>query len=77
MKPDVQPAIATPAEAQWVDAELIRSLMRTARTTQLAGWLLIPIFVGVLWDDATVGVLLLWAGVALMVAAARFSIIRK
>ncbi|ROZ72073.1 HAMP domain-containing sensor histidine kinase [Ramlibacter sp. WS9] len=77
MKPDVQPVIATPAEAQWVEAELIRSLMRTARTTQLAGWLLIPIFVGVLWDDATVGVLLLWAGVALMVAAARFSIIRK
>jgi signal transduction histidine kinase len=77
MKPDVQPAIATPAEAQWVEAELIRSLMRTARTTQLAGLLLIPIFVGVLWDDATVGVLLLWAGVALVVAAARFSIIRK
>ena len=35
MKPDVASSVATPAEAQWVEAELIRSLMRTARTTPL------------------------------------------
>ena len=38
MKLDITPAIATPAEAQWVEAELVRSLMRTARNTQLVGW---------------------------------------
>ncbi|HSI55027.1 MAG: sensor histidine kinase [Ramlibacter sp.] len=77
MKPDVAPPIATPAEAQWVEAELIRSLMRTARNTQLVGLLLIPIFVGVLWDDAAFTTIWLWGAVALAVAAARFAIIRK
>ncbi|WP_048442043.1 HAMP domain-containing sensor histidine kinase [Caenimonas sp. SL110] len=77
MKPDVTPASATPAEARWVEAELVRSLMRTARNTQLAGLLLIPIFLGVLWTDATLALLLLWACTALGVAAARFAIIRR
>ena len=77
MKPDVASSVATPAEAQWVEAELIRSLMRTARTTQLVGLLLIPIFLGVLWDNASLGALLLWASAALAVAAARFAVIRK
>jgi signal transduction histidine kinase len=77
MKPDVAPAIATPAEAQWVEAELVRSLLRTARTTQVVGLLLIPIFLGVLWDNATAAALALWAAAALLVAAARFAIVRK
>ena len=55
MKPDIAAAIATPAEAQWVEAELVRSLMRTARNTQLVGLLLIPIFVGVLWNERRAG----------------------
>jgi signal transduction histidine kinase len=76
MKPDIPLAIATPAEAQWVEAELIRSLMRTARTTQLAGLMLIPIFIGVLWNDTSVGVLMAWALLALSVALGRFLIIR-
>src|SRR5512133_2818299 len=77
MKPEVASAVATPAEAQWVEAELIRSLMRTARTTQLVGLLLIPIFLGVLWDDASVAALALWACAAVVVAGARFLIVRK
>lgn len=76
MKPDVASSVATPAEAQWVEAELIRSLMRTARTTQLAGLLLIPIFLGVLWDNASIGALMLWVSAALAVAVARFAVIR-
>jgi signal transduction histidine kinase len=76
MKPDIPLAVATPAEAQWVEAELIRSLMRTARTTQLAGLMLIPIFVGVLWTERSVGALLTWVLFALAVALARFLIIR-
>ena len=77
MKPDINPEIATPAEAQWVEAELVRSLMRTARNTQLVGLLLIPIFIGVLWNDATIAALTLWSIAALAIASTRFWIIGK
>jgi len=77
MKPDVTPAIATPAETQWVEAELVRSLMRIAQNTQPVGVLLVPVFVGVLYDDAKAGALLLWAACALAVAAVRFWVIRR
>ena len=77
MKPDIPPAIATPAEAQWVEAELVRSLMRTARNTQLIGLLLIPVFVGVLWNDATPGALLLWSRGGRGRGRARFWMIRN
>jgi signal transduction histidine kinase len=77
MKPDTAAAASTPAEAQWVEAELIRSLMRTARNTQFVGLLLIPIFLSVLWTDATLGVLVLWAAASCGVAAFRFWILRR
>jgi signal transduction histidine kinase len=77
MKPDITPANGTPAEAQWVEGELLRSLLRTARSTQLVGLLLIPIFIGLLWDDAPTRVLALWAGSAVGVATARFFMIRR
>ncbi|MEO7391427.1 MAG: HAMP domain-containing sensor histidine kinase [Ramlibacter sp.] len=77
MKPNVAPPAAPHAEAQWVEGELIRSLMRTARNTQLIGLMIIPVFLGVLWDDATLGVLMIWAMAAAAVAAARFAVIRK
>ena len=71
MKPDIPSAMETPAEARWVEAELVRGLMRTARTTQVLGLLLIPIFIGVIWDDARLDLLLLWLLAALAAAAAR------
>jgi signal transduction histidine kinase len=77
MKPDIAAAIATPAEARWVEAELVRSLMRTARNTQFVGLLLIPIFIGVLWNSASLGALLLWSLAAVAVAGTRFWVIRK
>src|SRR5688572_21961814 len=77
MKPDIAAAIATPAEARWVEAELVRSLMRTARNTQFVGLLLIPIFIGVLWNSASLGALMLWSLAAVAVAGARFWVIRK
>jgi signal transduction histidine kinase len=76
MKLDVPPAVATPAEAQWVEGELVRSLMRTARSSQMVGVLLIPIFVGLLWHEGLVGPLLIWSLVSLLVAVARFAITR-
>jgi signal transduction histidine kinase len=77
MKPDTSPAIATPAEAQWVEAELVRSLMRTARNSQIIGLMLVPIFIGVLYDDASVATLALWSACALAVAGVRFWVVGK
>src|SRR3954447_10054148 len=77
MKPEIPLAVATPAEAPWVEAELISSLLRTARTTQWTGLLLIPIFIGLLWDDAVVPFLVVWIAGALAVTVARFHIISQ
>lgn len=77
MRPDTTPAIATPAETQWVEAELVRSLMRTARNTQLVGVLLVPVLVGVLYDDNAPVRLALWTAGAISVAAVRFWVIRR
>ena len=77
MKPDLPAAVATPAEAQWVEAELVRSLLRTARTTQLLGLFLIPIIVGVLWNNIGWLALGLWSACALALAAARFAVMRR
>jgi signal transduction histidine kinase len=71
MKPDIPSAMENPAEARWVEAELVRGLMRTARTTQAIGLLLIPIFIGVIWDDARLDLLALWLLAALAAATAR------
>ena len=76
MKPDISPAVSTLAETRWVEGELVRNLMRTARNTQLAGLLIIPVFVGVLWTEAALGVLV-WALGACVVAGLRFGVIRK
>src|SRR3954466_1209391 len=77
MKPDVTPPIATPAETQWVEAELVRSLMRIAGNTQAVGILLIPVFIGVLYDDHQTAALVTWVICACAVAAIRFAVIRK
>ncbi|HEY0883715.1 MAG TPA: HAMP domain-containing sensor histidine kinase [Ramlibacter sp.] len=77
MKPDLPAAVASPAEAQWVEAELVRSLLRTARTTQLLGLFLIPIIVGVLWNDAAWPALALWSACALALAGVRFAVMRQ
>jgi signal transduction histidine kinase len=77
MKPDVPPAVANAAEDQWVESELVRSLLTTARTTQPLGLLLIPVFLGVLWNDASWTALAVWVVAALAVAIARFAVLRK
>jgi signal transduction histidine kinase len=69
MKPDM-PASATPAEAEWVEGELVRSLMRSQRSTQFVGFL-VPVFVGVLWQEAPTWLLAAWALGGLGVVALR------
>lgn len=71
------PDAGNQAEAEWVEAELVRSLLRTARTTQVVGLLLIPIVIGVLWNDVTWEALALWVLCAAAVALARFVVIRQ
>ncbi|MCM2250921.1 MAG: HAMP domain-containing histidine kinase [Ramlibacter sp.] len=77
MKLDVPTAVATPAEAQWVEGELVRSLMRTARGSQPVGVLMIPFVIAVLWGDTGLGPLLAWTLAALALAGMRFAIIRR
>jgi signal transduction histidine kinase len=75
VKPDLPPSIATPAEAQWVEGELIRSLMRSQRNMQLVSLVLIPLFAGVLWHEARLPLLAAWVFLAGAVAATRFWIV--
>ena len=77
MKQHVSSAAASAAEAEWVEAELVRSLLLTAGTTQLIGLFLIPFCVAVLWRDASWPALALWLLAALATAVARFAVLRK
>lgn len=61
----------TPAETHWVEAELVRTLMRTAHNTQVAAVLAIPLIVGVMWGDTPAWGLGLWTLAAALVAIAR------
>jgi len=76
MKPKAPPVSAnsTLAEGQWVEGELLRGLMRTARTTQFVGLLLIPVFVGVLWTDVTREALGAWVAASILMAALRLGV---
>ena len=76
MKPDTQTPIE-PAGAQWVQGELVRSLMRIQRNTQFLGLVLIPAFLGVLWRDAPPLAQAAWAIATAVVAAQRFRVIRR
>ncbi len=71
MKPDTSPAIETQAEARWVEAALVRSLMRAARNWQFLSLLLVFVMLGVLWNDASAWALTAWAIVAIAVSAVR------
>jgi signal transduction histidine kinase len=77
MKLETPPAIATPAEAHWVEGELVRSLMRTQRSTQWVGLVIVALFTGVLWDDASLRLLFVWVVLALAAAGVRFWSMRE
>ena len=77
MKMEQPPAAANDAEANWVEGELVRNLMRTQRSTQWIGVVLIAIVVAVLWPDAARGPLLAWAAAGAGAALARFWVIRR
>ena len=64
-------ALGTAAETEWVEGELVRSLMRTQRNAQWIGLLLLPIFVTVLWGEASPVLLTAWVAFFFAMAAAR------
>ena len=76
MKPNVSPPISAPAEAQWVEGELIRNLMQLAHKTQLSNFAVIPVFVAVLWSSAGANVAI-WVLAASLMALLRALLIRK
>jgi signal transduction histidine kinase len=77
MKSETLPPPPSSAEAHWVDGELVRSLMRTQRSTQWVGLLLLPLIVGVLWGDVAPGLMVTWVVLGLAVAGWRLWIIRR
>ena len=77
MKPNTTPGIPTPEQAQWVEGELVRSLMHTARSSQFAGLLVITVFLSLLWDDASFAALTAWTVAGLGVSAARVWMVRR
>jgi signal transduction histidine kinase len=77
MKPESLPAPTRSAEAQWVEGELVRSLMRTQRHTQWVGVVVVAIVVGVLWSDAPPPLLAAWLLASVAVAAWRWWIFRR
>ena len=77
MKPETAPPTGTPAGSQWVEAQLLLSLMHIVLNTQVVGILLIAIFVGLLYDDASVAALGTWTACASGIAAVRFWMVRR
>jgi signal transduction histidine kinase len=76
MKGELLPAPTPSEEAQWVEGELVRSMMRTQRSTQWIGLVLLAIVLGVLWDDAPPVLTVAWAIAALGLAAWRYALLR-
>ncbi len=77
MKSDTSASVYTPAETEWVDAQLVRSLVRVSGNTQVAIWVVIPLYVGVMWGDTHSLGLALWAVAALAVAVVRALVVRR
>ena len=77
MKPERLPPPAPSDEAQWVEGELVRSLMRTQRNSQWVALLLMAVILGVLWGDAPTAVTSAWIALGLVAAAARFWVLHR
>jgi signal transduction histidine kinase len=77
MKSETFPAPAPPDEAQWVEGELVRSLMRTQRNSQWMALLLMAVLLGVLWGDAPTAITAAWVALGLASAGARFWVLRR
>jgi signal transduction histidine kinase len=77
MQPDSPASAYTPAETQWVDAQLVRILIRMAANTQVTIWVVIPIYAGLMWDDAHRLALGLWTLLAVAVSVVRALVVHR
>lgn len=77
MNPDTPASFYTPAETEWVDAQLVRSLVRVSGTTQVAIWVVIPIYAGVMWGDTHPLALVLWVLAAVSMAVVRALVVHR
>lgn len=77
MKSETLPAATPTAEAQWVEGELVRSLMRTQRNSQWVALLLVAVVVGVLWSDVAASRLAAWVLLGGAVACWRYWVLRR
>lgn len=72
MKPqDIAAPPTNAAEFEWVNAALVRSTMRSSGPNRAATAVMIPLYLGVLWDSVSNTWLLLWAVAAALAAVAR------
>ena len=77
MKSDTPASAYTPAETEWVDAQLVSSLVRVSSNAQVAIWVVIPLYVGVMWGDTHPVALALWTLAAVALAALRAGVIHR
>lgn len=72
MNSDTLAAPTNPAEVQWVQGQLVRSLMHTQKSVQWVGLLLVGVLLAILWDDARPLSLAGWGLLALGLSSSRF-----
>ncbi|MBE7369601.1 sensor histidine kinase [Ramlibacter pallidus] len=77
MKPETVPPPHLAAEAQWVEGELVRGLMRTQRHTTWVGLAMAVIVVGVLWTDVPPVRTLAWLAIAAVAAGWRWWVLQR
>lgn len=59
---------ALPTESEWIEAELVRTLMQGAYQTQFAAWLVLPVFLALLASSGGGLLLAVWSAVAIALA---------
>lgn len=65
------------SEANWIEGELIRGLMRSAPRLQVTALLLVPLAVAVMYGSVPSAPLALWSAAVLLVSSVRLSLMRR
>ena len=71
------PPVPPLSEEDWIDGELIRSLMRSAPRMPLTSLLMVPLAVAVMYHNVPNGPLALWTAAVVLVSAVRLRLMRR